>query len=55
MYNTDIKRAYINKRNEECILPNNYLTRQFKKISSYENKLNKDIYEFSNKEIIFLS
>ena len=52
MYNEDIKRTYIKKRSKECILPNNYLNRQFDKIDEYEKLLNKDAADMTTDEIL---
>lgn len=52
LFNEEIKKQYINKKESEVILPNNYLLIQFSKSSKMEYELNKDISNFSTNEII---
>ena len=52
MYNEELKRRFIDNRLAEVTLPINYLNLQFEKISKTEEKLNKDICNFSFYEII---
>lgn len=52
LFNEQIKLQYIEERNREVILPENYLERQFRKISDMEKELNKDISNFTYYEII---
>lgn len=52
MYNEELKRRFIDNRLAEVTLPINYLNLQFEKISKAEEKLNKDICNFSFYEII---
>ena len=52
MYNEELKRRFIDNRLAEVTLPVNYLSLQFKKVSKTEERLNKDICNFSFYEII---
>lgn len=52
LYNEEIKNQYIEERNREVILPENYLERQFRKCSDTERELDKDISNFTFYEII---
>lgn len=52
LYNEEIKLRFISERNREVILPENYLERQFRKISDMERELNKDLSNFTFYEII---
>lgn len=52
MFNVEYKMRYINEKTSESILPNGYLERQFKRVSDMENKLNKDVSNFTFYEII---
>lgn len=52
MYNAEYKERFISEREKECILPNGYLRCQFKKVSSMEHELNKDVSNFTFYEII---
>ena len=52
MYNTEYKERFIKEKNNESILPNGYLERQFEKVSSMEERLGKDISNFTFYEII---
>lgn len=51
MYNEECKKRFISERYEESILPKNYLECQFEKVSSMEEKLNKDVSNFTFYEI----
>lgn len=52
MYNTEYKERFIAERKSEAILSNGYLECQFEKVSSMEEKLEKDISNFTFYEII---
>lgn len=52
MYNEEYKRRFIAERNEEAILPMNYLNLQFEKVSEMETRLNKDVCNFTYYEIL---
>lgn len=52
MYNEEYKRRFIEERKEEVVLPNNYLERQFNYVTETEEKLGKDISNFSFYEIL---
>lgn len=52
MFNEELKRRFVKERNEEVILPDKYLERQFNKIAEMENDLNKDLFDFTAYEII---
>ena len=52
MFNAEYKERYIKEKNSESIVPKGYLENQFKKISLMENKLNKDVSNFTFYEII---
>lgn len=51
MFNEENKRRFISERNNEVILPSNYLVRIFEKVSAMEVELNKDVSNFSLYEI----
>lgn len=51
-YNEETKFQFIEKKESEAILPKNYLITQFSKSYKFENELNKDISNFTTKEII---
>ena len=52
MYNKELKMRFIKSRLNEATLPNNYLERNFKKVASAEEKLEKDVCNFTFYEII---
>ena len=52
MYNAEYKERFIIEKNNESIISKGYLECQFKKVSSMENKLNKDVSNFTYYEII---
>jgi hypothetical protein len=52
MFNAEIKQRFITEKNNDSILPKGYLERQFEKVSSMENELNKDVSNFTFYEII---
>lgn len=52
MYNEKIKIRYITEKNQEVILPNNYLQCQFNKVAELEKEYNKDVSNFTVYEII---
>lgn len=52
LYNKELKLQFIKEKNQEAVLPNNYLERQFYKISSMERELDKDVSNFTVYEII---
>lgn len=52
MYNKELKGQYISERENEVVLPNNYLRCQFEKSSQIEEELGKDISNFTVYEII---
>ena len=52
MFNAEFKERYIIEKNSESILPKGYLERQFDKVSSMEENLNKDISNFTFYEIM---
>lgn len=52
MYNEEVKRDYILKKDSEIILPNNYLNRLFTNIAVYEKELGKDACNFTAYEIL---
>lgn len=52
LYNSEIKVQFIEERNKEVILPENYLERQFRKTAEFERKLNKDLSNFTFCEIV---
>ena len=51
MFNEENKRRFIAERDDEVILPSNYLVRLFEKVSAMEHELNKDVSNFSLYEI----
>lgn len=52
MYNAEYKERFIAERKSETILSNGYLECQFEKVSSMEEKLEKDVSNFTFYEII---
>ena len=52
MYNEEIKNRYIVEKENEVVLPNNYLVLQFNYIEEMEKELNKDVSNFTAYEII---
>ena len=52
MFNAEQKKRFMIEKYNESIMPKGYLENQFEKISSMENKLNKDISNFTFYEII---
>lgn len=52
MYNSELKKRYIEIREREVTLPNNYLTLQFEKVAEYEEELGKDVSCFTAYEIL---
>ena len=52
MYNSDIKKRYIEEKESTTSTPNGYLTRLFNKTKVFEEKLDKDVYCFTAYEII---
>ena len=52
MYNEKYKLEYIEKKKSEAVMPNGYLEKQFEKTEFFENKLGKDLSEWTSKEII---
>jgi len=52
MYNQNLKEQYIAERENEVILPANYLNRQFEKVAIMEEELGKDVSNFTVYEII---
>ena len=52
MYNQLQKERFIDERNSEVTLADNYLTRLFVDLESYEEELGKDISQFTTKEIL---
>lgn len=52
MYNSELKHRYINVRELEATLPNNYLLNQFNELEDYENEIGKDASNFTAYEII---
>ena len=51
MYNEEIKKRFIEERNNEVILPPDYLKTQFDSIASFEEELGKDVRDFNLYEI----
>jgi len=51
MYNEEIKHRFISERNDKIITSSNYLNRLFEKVSEIEEKLNKDMCNFTFYEI----
>ena len=51
MYNETIKTRYIQEKSSTTNMPNGYLARMFNKSDSFENKLDKDISNFTVYEI----
>ena len=51
-YNSELKIQYIKEKSNEVIVPNNYLECQFNKTSKMEEKLNKDLSNFTVYEIV---
>lgn len=54
MYNEELKRRFISERKSEATLPENYLERSFKQSESLEEKLGKDLCNFTYYEIVEL-
>ena len=52
LYNKELKLEYIKEKNQEAVLPSNYLENQFFKVSEMEKELNKDVSNFTVYEII---
>ncbi len=52
MYNESYKNEYIKRKNEDSTVPTGYLERQFSKTSYFEERINKDVSEWTSKEII---
>lgn len=52
MFNIDIKRRYIDYKNESIIIGKDFLINIFNKTEQFEERLNKDIYDFTYYEII---
>lgn len=52
MYNQSQKERFIEERNSEVTLADNYLTRLFVDLELYEEKLGKDVSQFTTKEIL---
>ena len=51
MFNEETKRRFIAERNDEVILPVNYLIREFNEVAAIEEKLQKDLCDFTLYEI----
>ena len=54
MYNDEIKRRYIKEKESTTNMPEGYLERQFNKSEDFENRLKKDISNFTMLEVNFL-
>ena len=52
LYNKELKLEYIKEKNQEAVLPSNYLENQFFKVSEMEKELDKDVSNFTVYEII---
>lgn len=52
MYNEKIKNRYIAEKENEVVLPNNYLVLQFNYVEEMERELDKDVSNFTTYEII---
>lgn len=52
MFNEEYKRRFIAERDQEVTLPQSYLNIQFEKVSKLEERLNKDVCNFTYYEII---
>ena len=52
MFNEELKRRYIEEKNENVTVPSNYLERQFTKVEKVEEELGKDVHDFTVYEII---
>lgn len=52
IYNKELKLQYIKEKNQEAVLPSNYLENQFFKVSEMEREINKDVSNFTVYEII---
>jgi hypothetical protein len=52
MYNEDIKKRYIEEKENAVVMPNNYLTLQFNHSEEYEIEIEKDISNFTTYEIL---
>ena len=52
LYNKELKLEYIKEKNQEAVLPSNYLENQFFKVSEMERELDKDVSNFTVYEII---
>ena len=52
LYNAELKMRYIKEKNNNVVLPVNYLMRNFNKSEKYEIGLGKDVYNFKVCEII---
>ena len=52
LYNKELKFEYIKEKNQEAVLPSNYLENQFFKVSEMEKELDKDVSNFTVYEII---
>ena len=52
MFNAEYKERFIIEKNNESIIPKGYLEHQFKRVAEMENKLNKDVSNFTFYEII---
>ena len=53
MYNEDLKKRYIDKKESEVVLAPNFLKNTFTKTEPFEEKLNKDVSSWTRKEIDF--
>jgi hypothetical protein len=51
MYNETIKNRYIQEKESTTNMPKGYLNRQFNKTEEFENRLNKDVSNFTVYEI----
>ena len=52
MFNAEYKERFIIEKNNESIIPKGYLEHQFKRVAEMENKLNKDVSNFTYYDII---
>lgn len=52
IYNKELKLQYIKEKNQEAVLPSNYLENQFFKVSEMEREIDKDVSNFTVYEII---
>ena len=52
MYNAEVKFRFIEEKEAETTLPNNYLNRLFNRTEIYEDQLGKDVCNFTFNEIV---